>query len=303
MPRDLMPRAAFVALAAFALLVPAIVGADTVERSFDVKPGGTLRIDTDQGSIDIRSAPGNQVRIHVEREARSGDDSDFELRFDQRGDDVIVEGEKPDSGWFGSRRFRIRFEIEVPERYNLDIETAGGSISIADLEGDVNCHTSGGSLSIDDIDGRVDCRTSGGSIDIGRIEGSVLAKTSGGSIRIDRSGGSVVAKTSGGNITVDEVFGSIEATTSGGSIKATISQQPQGDCRLSTSGGRVEVTLASSIAVDLDAKTSGGRVNVDMPVTVQGSVGRSSLQGKVNGGGPELYLRTSGGSIHIREIG
>ncbi|MCZ6507495.1 MAG: DUF4097 family beta strand repeat-containing protein [Acidobacteria bacterium] len=303
LPRNLTPSAALAALAALVLIAPAVALADTVERTFDVAPGGTLKIDTDQGSIDIRSAPGNQVRIRVERKARSGSDADFELRFEQRGDDVIVTGERPGSGWFGSRRFRVRFEIEVPQRYNLDLDTSGGSISIADLEGDVDCHTSGGSISIDDIDGKVDCRTSGGGIDIGRIEGSVLAKTSGGSIRIDRSGGSVVAKTSGGNITVHEVLGSIEATTSGGNIKATISQQPQADCRLSTSGGRVELALASSIAVDLDAKTSGGRVNVDLPVTVQGHLGRSSLQGKINGGGPQLYLRTSGGSIYIRKIG
>jgi hypothetical protein len=292
-------------LVVLVLLAPAVAPADTVERTFDVAAGGTLTIDTDQGSIDVRSVPGSQVRGRVEREVRGGDDDDFELRFEQNGDDVTVEGERPERGWSwnGWNKYRVRFEVEVPQRYNLDIETAGGSIEITDLEGDVDCHTSGGNISVDDITGRVDCRTSGGGIDIGRIEGSVLAKTSGGSIHIDRSGGSVVAKTSGGNITVDEVMGSIEATTSGGNVKATIGSQPQADCRLSTSGGKVEVSLAGSIGFELDAKTSGGRVNVEMPITVQGDIGRTSIRGEVNGGGPRLELRTSGGSIYLKDLG
>lgn len=289
--------------AASVLASPSIGHADTVERTFAVSPGGTLKLDTDQGSVEVRSVPGDQVRVRVEREARSGRDDDFELRFEQVGPDVTVEGEAPERwGWGSWNRFRVRFQVEVPERYNLDIDTSGGSIDVADLEGDVDCRTSGGSIRVADIDGRVDCRTSGGSIDVGRIEGSVLAKTSGGSIHIDRSGGSVVAKTSGGNVTVNEVFGAIEASTSGGSVRATLTSQPLADCRLSTSGGRIEVTLAESIALDLDASTSGGRVEVEMPVLVQGTIGRTSINGRINGGGPQLYLRTSGGSIYVKNL-
>jgi Toastrack DUF4097 len=294
---------AILVLAAAVLALPALGSADTVERTFDVSPGGTLKLDTDQGSVEVRSVPGNQVRVHVEREARDGRDDDFELRFNQSGSDVTVEGDAPESfGWRHWNRFRIHFEIEVPQQYNLDIDTSGGSIDIADLQGDIDCRTSGGSIRVADTDGRVDCRTSGGSIHIGRTEGSVLAKTSGGSIHIDHSGGSVVAKTSGGNVTVDEVFGSIDASTSGGSVQATLTSQPLADCRLSTSGGRIEVTLASTVAVDLDAKTSGGHVDVDMPVLVQGTIARTSISGQINGGGPQLYLRTSGGSIYIRRL-
>jgi len=290
--------------AVVALLAATVARADVVERTFDVRPGGKLTLDTDIGSVEVRSAPGNQVQVRVEREVRSGSDKDFELNFEQRGDDVLVEGEKPGSSWGWSfwNRYKVHFDIVVPENYNLDLETAGGSIKIADLIGDVDCHTSGGSIRIKDIDGEVDCRTSGGSVHIGRVEGSVFAKTSGGSITIDRSGGSVVAKTSGGSVTVNEVLGSIDASSSGGSVSARLSSQPLADCRLTTSGGRVEVSLAGSIGVELDAKTSGGRVHLDMPVTISGEVRRTSVRGAINGGGPQLYLRTSGGSIYVKEI-
>jgi Toastrack DUF4097 len=286
-----------------ATLIAAVAGADTVERTFDVRPGGKLILDTDLGSVDVRTTADNTVRVKVEREAGSGRDDDFVLAFDQRGDDVFVEGKRPGGGWgiWGfHNRFKVRFDIEVPEEYDIDIETAGGSISIADLEGDIDCNTSGGSIRVADIAGRVDCRTSGGSVHIGRVDGSVLAKSSGGSITIDRSGGSVVASTSGGSVTVNEVMGSIDASTSGGNVTAQISSQPSGDCRLSTSGGNIEITLAPEVAVDLDAKTSGGRIDIEMPMTLEGSVSKTSVRGAINGGGPELSLRTSGGNVYVK---
>jgi DUF4097 and DUF4098 domain-containing protein YvlB len=300
----LTTRRALVALSFLALITTA-AGADTVERTFDVRPGGKLILDTDLGSVDVRTTADSQVRIKVEREAGSGRDEDFELRFEQRGDDVVVEGERPGGGWssWGSRnRFKVHFEIEVPEEYDLDIETSGGSIAIADLRGDVDCNTSGGSVRVADIAGRVDCRTSGGSVHIGRVEGSVLAKSSGGSITIDRSGGSVVASTSGGSVTVNEVMGSIDASTSGGNVTARMNSQPQADCRLSTSGGNIDITLASAVAVDLDAKTSGGEIHLEMPVTIVGNLSKTSVRGSINGGGPQLYLRTSGGNIQVKEL-
>jgi len=84
-------------------------------------------------------------------------------------------------------------------------------------------------------------------------------------------------------------------------VTATISSQPKSRCSLSTSGGSITVTLAPDIAMDVNAHASGGHVSTDFPVTIQGKIERSSLQAKINGGGPELYLRTSGGGIHIKK--
>jgi len=65
------------------------------------------------------------------------------------------------------------------------------------------------------------------------------------------------------------------------------------------SGGSVVVTLAGGIAVDIDA-SSGGGGSVSSDFEVDGRVRRTSIEGAINGGGPQLHLRTSGGSIRIR---
>jgi DUF4097 and DUF4098 domain-containing protein YvlB len=74
-----------------------------------------------------------------------------------------------------------------------------------------------------------------------------------------------------------------------------------GDVDVRTSGGSINVTLAGNVSMTIDAETSGGRIESELPLTVQGRFGQSRLQGELNGGGPELVLRTSGGSINIKE--
>jgi DUF4097 and DUF4098 domain-containing protein YvlB len=289
--------------------------ADTVTRGFDVAPGGTLTVDTDRGSIEVRTSGSNRVEVSVER---SGDEAaKLKLDFDHRGADVTVTGRMEGAQrWFNWGNQRVKFVITVPERYDVHLETEGGSIQVDDLEGAVEASTSGGSLwfghNRGPVDGRTSggsirltgsagdavLRTSGGSIEIGDVDGQVVAETSGGSIHIDRARGSVKAETSGGSIRVDEVRGAIDASTSGGTVSASITEQPAADCRLSTSGGGVNVALGPGVAVDLDAAASGGGVKSDLPVDAA-SRSRDRLRGTINGGGPALVLRSSGGGVRI----
>ncbi len=286
---------------------------DSIKKSFTVRPGGLLTVDSDLGSIEVQAVSGNKVKVEVFRKVDSRYEDDieeifenFKLDFDQRGNDVIVTGEFKNrtNRWWnrGRRKLRLRYVISVPTEYNVDLKTSGGSISVDDLEGEVKSKTSGGSLTFGDIKGPVYGRTSGGSIHIGEVEGEVDAHTSGGSITIKKARGRVVARTSGGSINVEEVMGSIEASTSGGTVTAHISRQPKHRCYLKTSGGSVKVYLAEDIALDIDASTSGGHVETDFPVTIQGRISKRSLRAKINGGGPEMVLKTSGGSIYLRKL-
>jgi len=281
---------------------------DSINKSFTVAPGGTLTVDTARGSIEVRGNGGNRVEIEVVRKAKTSDQNEAKeifgyLRFDfnQSGNDVIIKGIKTINSNKKLNKLNIKFILTVPQVYNVDLKTSGGGISVEDLEGTVDIRTSGGSLGLDNIKGPVTGETSGGSISIGTVEGNVKANTSGGSIRIGNAYGTVNAHTSGGGITVNEVMGKIDADTSGGSVKAYISQQPKGDCRLKTSGGSITVYLAEDVAVNVDAGTSGGSIHTDFPVTIQGKISKRELKAQINGGGPELYLHTSGGSIYIKK--
>jgi len=286
---------------------------EVVKKSFEVGEGGTLFLDSDIGKVVVETHSSNRVDVEVVMTARTSSDSraqeifeKFDLDFNKSGNNVHIDGDfNRRNGlfsWMRGNRLRVRYNITVPKKYNLDIKTSGGSITINDLLGNATARTSGGSIQLGYIDGVVRCKTSGGKIVMQGCNGDAEVTTSGGRIELGEVKGEVKARTSGGSIKVKEVMGMINASTSGGSVSAHISKQPEGNCRLTTSGGSISVYLVDGIKLDVDAKTSGGSVKTDFPVTVQGKISSRKLQAKINGGGPELYLRTSGGSIRINKL-
>lgn len=284
---------------------------NVVTKSFNVSAGGELTMNVERASIEIDTHKSETIDVKVLLNARTSSDSnardifdDYKMDFKHTGGDLDIEAE-----WLGSRGFfskgnklRVSFRITVPEKYDLNLKTSGGSIQVADIDGEVKVKTSGGSLKMQSVKGNVSGHTSGGSIKLEACTGDAEVNTSGGSISIGKVQGEVKARTSGGSISVEEVMGTVDAVTSGGSVSASISRQPGGDCTLKTSGGSVVVKLAGDIKVDLDAKTSGGSVSSDFSVEGRSEKHHRALSGKINGGGPLLYLRTSGGGIRIKEL-
>ena len=283
---------------------------DEVRNTFQVAQGGTLHLESDMGSLEVRSSEANIVEVVVIQKVRSDDPRDFEealrmldLDIRQEGNDVVIAADYDGSNRRRDHHLNLEFRILVPYRYNIDARTAGGSVSVEDLEGEVRVQTAGGSLTFGRIVGNVVGRTAGGSVTLEGSSGTADIETAGGSISIGEVEADVIAHTAGGSISVKEVYGSINATTSGGSITASILSQPSGDCRLTTSGGTVSVSLARSIGLDLDAETGNGRVISDFgQVDTSTRKAQRRLKTQVSGGGPQLLLRTSGGNIRITEI-
>jgi hypothetical protein len=281
-----------------------------IEKSFNVSSGGELKVDTERGSMSIETHSREVVHVKVYYKVRSNDEefadeliNDFEIDFSDNGKDVTIEAEF--GGEFSNseeNKLNVRYIITVPNEYNVNLRNSGGSISVDDIVGKARAKTSGGSLNFKLIEGPVTGKTSGGSISLDGCNGDADVSTSGGGIYIGKVRGNVEANTSGGSITVDEVYGSIDASTSGGSVSATIKEQPKDDCKLTTSGGSITVYVSENINADLDAKTSGGSVNSEVDISFRGKVKSSQLAGKINNGGPKLYLRTSGGGININSL-
>ncbi len=220
----------------------------------------------------------------------------------KKGNDVIIVARRRD-GWSRSRvNIPLKYEITIPEKFSVDLATAGGSIDLDDLDGEARVRTSGGSLRIGHVTGEVKGFTSGGSIRLKSSGASAELHTSGGSITVGKIAGELKASTSGGSVSIDEVGGTVNVSTSGGSINATITRQPKRDCSLKTSGGGITVYVDRKLNLNIDASSSGGGVKSDLPVTVRNWDSRRKLRGTLNGGGPELHLRSSGGTVRILEI-
>lgn len=216
---------------------------ESITATYTVDPGGELIIDADFGSVRIETATTNKVEILVEKQRKEGNEDearrafeDVEVTTEQRGNDVHIRVDH--SRWLGRNGMSIAMTVQVPYTYNLDIETAGGSIIIADLDGEIGAKTAGGSIRIGATQGDVNARTLGGSIRIGPTEGGVAAKTLGGSIDIGDAKGDVSAQTMGGSIRVGRTEGDLTAYTMGGNITV---ESATGKVSAKTLGGKVRV--------------------------------------------------------------
>jgi len=284
-----------------------------VEKTFAVQPGGNLTAVTQGGDIKIQTSPSPQVQIQVKQVFRASTEQEVDeileklsLKLEQSGNDVTVESKferHSPRTWFGNwPPVSVSFVITVPESYNLTLNTSGGDISVDSLNGNVRARTSGGNLGFARIEGDLDASTSGGNITLNEGTARAKLRTSGGNITVDRAGGPTEVSTSGGDISLRSVEHLISASTSGGDVRAKITGPISQDTALSTSGGNVVVEIAPGTGFHLDASTSGGDVRADgITITLEkGGSGKSRLVGAVNGGGPELKLRSSGGDVKIR---
>ncbi len=297
---------------------------ERINRSFEVASGGLLSVDVDGGSIEVK--PSNSSRVDVEMyrkfEAGSADEARSLLerhpvKFTQNGNTIYIESQGPN----GRYRRQMELRISVPHNFNVNLKTSGGSIGVdglqgtvrsstsggnlrfTNIEGPVRGSTSGGSINVKDIEGEAVVKTSGGSINIANVSDNVVAHTSGGSITASRIGGKLEAKTSGGSLNFEDIAGEIEGQSSGGSVTARFLKPIEANCRLETSGGSVNLFLPENSQFDLDAEANSGHVVTEFPIsiTLQGKLDGSSLRGRINGGGPVVFCRTSGSNINLKK--
>lgn len=320
MPGKPLNRPLMLAACVTLALAPAARADFRLERELAIAPGGTFVLETDSGAVEIRGSDRDTARILV-TSPRDDVEERFSFSFEERGDDAVVRVEKRGGwtrGWFSDGNDRLRFEIQVPRGVDVDLKTAGGAIDaasiagrvelhtsgggveIADVDGDVDAHTSGGAMSARDIRGDVELNTSGGAIRARSISGDLKAETSGGGIRVDGVGGDASLETSGGSIGAEEIGGRLAAHTSGGPVRASFAAGNGSGGTLSSSGGGITAVVDPAVALQIDAHSSGGRVSVDLPITVRGSMTRNSVRGELNGGGPLLKLRSSGGPVRLQ---
>lgn len=295
-------------------------------KTFNVQKGQTLTLKSDIGSIEVTGWDRDEVKVDVTKKTdkfnrRSAEEAfeNFEIEYDQSSNGVRIEARLRDrDSWFRrSNHLRVHFDIMVPREFNVDLSTSGGSIGVSSIQGELDAHTSGGSMKVSDIEGNVDINTSGGSIAVDDVDGNLDANTSGGSVKAVNVTGNARAKSSGGGITLENVGkdanaytsggplnlrkigGTVDGSTSGGSIYAEAMGSIDRPFSLKTSGGSITLDIPKDTKADIDASTSGGSVRVDIPITVSGVIKKEKLHGSINGGGPLITLRTSGGSINI----
>jgi len=192
----------------------------------------------------------------------------------------------------------------------IEAESGGGSVTIiSGLQGAV-LETGGGSIQVERCGGKVKASTGGGSIDLGDIGGAAEMETGGGSIHLSSAKGPVRAETGGGSIELNGVPSARAETGAGGIVaKFVPSNGEHDDSELETSAGDITVYLAPSVNISVQASievANGHNIRSDFPdirvTTEGGDYGPKTVtaEGRLNGGGPVLKVRTTTGDICFR---
>jgi hypothetical protein len=286
-----------------------------VEKSFSVQPGGTLTVETQGGNIRIETSDDLTVKVVAKETMRTNSEQEADEILRKLSLDIVQESggvsararyeNKPAGFHWGSwPPVQVSFVVTIPKQYHATLKTSGGDIEVGDLNGKLHARTSGGNVRLGKISGEIDAGTSGGNVRLKEGLANVKLSTSGGNISVDRAIGATRLDTSGGDISIGSVENTLHASTSGGNVTAGIAGSFKGDCELHTSGGTVRAKVSRDAAFNLDASTSGGDVRAEgLTITIEkGGSGRSRLAGKVNGGGPLLRLRSSGGDVTIETM-
>jgi TonB family protein len=239
----------------------------------------------------------------------------------------------------GSERLVARLETEGGHIQVQDVAgdlrafTAGGHINAGNIAGDAALRSGGGHIRAGQIGGRADLeteggnitvgqagnlvsvRTGGGQIDFGEVRGSVRAQTGGGGIRIMYVSGPMEVESSAGSICLTRVAGTVRAATAGGTITAWINPDAPssggtvhlpGLSQLTSGNGDIIVFLPRNLAADIDAVVESGgvrRIEADPALALQiqnRGNGPVRAMAALNGGGPPLKLRTTGGKIRLQ---
>jgi DUF4097 and DUF4098 domain-containing protein YvlB len=266
------------------------------------------RVETGGGSVAATALSG-----HVEVETGGGtihvDDIGGEARVETGGGNIDVGTVGGDAVLqTGGGNVKI-----AAVKGNIKAETGGGNLVVlSGLQGAV-LETGAGSIRLDHCTGHVKATTGGGSVDLGDIGGAVEIESGAGSIRLASAQGRVEAQTGGGTIQLDHAT-SVRAETGAGGIivKLVSSSDLRSNSTLETSAGDITVYLAKDLPITVRASieiANGHTIRSDFgDIHVSNEGGNwpgprtVTADGKLNGGGPVLKVRTSSGNISFLRL-
>ena len=276
-------------------------------KTYPLSPGGTVMVETFNGSIEIVGWEQNTVEVNATKYASTKAAADG-ITFDVAGSSSSVRvrvNRPPEAPW---SRVGARFSIRVPHRTMLDlVSTSNGHVRIEDVEGKARLHTSNGPIRVIGFKGEMEGRTSNGTIEIENLDGNANLHTSNGSIRAEVAHGSFEAGTSNGSINARltdlPTNRPVTLESSNGHIDLTISGKETPDVRASTSNSSITLHLPSTSNARVRAHTSHSNVSSEFD-ELHGDNDRRNheLEGVIGRGGSSIELSTSNGSIKILKL-
>jgi hypothetical protein len=266
------------------------------------EPGKPYRLSVGlvYGSIKIVGYEGKDIVIDAESggDRRRGKDKDKDRDNDNDGPHVNVnvntnvstsKGKENASGMKKLTSAGSGLDLSAREKANrVTIESNSWQKSV---QLTIKVPSNGATLKLSTVNN--------GDISVSNVNGELEVENTNGAVYLTNVSGSVVANALNGAMVV--------------SFKAV---DPKAPMAFTTLNGKVDVTLPADVKVNIKAKSDRGEVYSDFDVEVDKTAPKVNkttekgyyklnvedwIQGKINGGGPEMMMKTMNGNIYIRK--
>lgn len=244
-----------------------LAGATTLEETFkkrlDASAFNEVKLDNVNGSIEVSCWKNDEVEIVAYKKVRAnGTDRAQKLMelltidINEEGDLLIIETKLPkhrrgsSSGFFswlfngGSSGTSVSYEVRVPEKMDLDIQSTNGTVTATDCSGDIQLATTNGKIRAEEVSGSLRARSTNGSLNI--------------SMR---------------KVTPNKEMG---FKTTNGSIKLFLPSDVDADIEARTTNGRVRCELPLTESYEKSKRRLEGEINDGGPLiylkTTNGSI-------------------------------
>lgn len=154
--------------------------------SLDLKSGGTVKI---TGGSDNKV-----VRVRVTENGRECKDCNVQL--EQTSEGIQVRSDRADGA-----PTQLRFEIEVPAHFDLELASAGGAVQIEGVDGTIKGQTASGALNLRRLSGEVDLQTMRGDVVLKESYVNGRVASSNGKVLLEDVSGTVQGSAQGGKVT------------------------------------------------------------------------------------------------------
>lgn len=252
------------ALVVFCLLIPVCCFADEWNKHFDVSGTPDLHVSGGNVPVNIQSGQGAGVEVQLETRGSKIGPSDVHIDSRREGNRIELHVVTPPMHHsFGGTWIKVT--VTVPRSSNLSVNLENGPIAVDGLDGSVRISNQNGPINIEGVNGNVDIQTENAPVTVRARLNALDLRMENGPLSLTAERGSQI-----GN---------------GWHIKAE--------------NGPISIRVPTDLRADLSLHTGNGPHSFSLPLQDQEG-DHHDVHAKLNGGGPELSIRTQNGPLSIK---
>jgi hypothetical protein len=121
-----------------------------------------------------------------------------------------------------------------------------------------------------------------------------------GGVELSGLKGRVTAESTNGGVKAVDISGPLDASTTNGGVEVELAAVADSGVKLGCVNGGIELKLPATAKANISARVSNGGIDASgLSIEKVGESSPRRLEGRLNGGGPQIELSGTNGGIHI----